>query len=294
MINLGNVGDLSKPVTALIERISDAVGGVARPYQIVREAKAEAKAGMIRAESEIEIADAKLRALHRFAEEETRKQLNMESIIKKSISYLNEDSSPEKLEDDWIRNHFDKCRNISDDEIQELWGRILAGEANNPGSFSRKTVNLVADIDKRDAELFRNMCRFIWLSHADSDKHPFIFDLNDDIYTRFGIDYEGAYHLQSLGLVSLHFQSHRTIWAPRTGVHLLDLPKKTGFSYYGKYVELTLKNDSDNDLHMGNVTFTRAGAELANISESGPIDEFFDYVYDRWASESFVPPRKPG
>ncbi len=34
--SLVNIGELSKPATVLIEKISDAVGGIAKPWQIRR------------------------------------------------------------------------------------------------------------------------------------------------------------------------------------------------------------------------------------------------------------------
>jgi hypothetical protein len=55
--SLINIGELSKPATVLIEKISDAVGGIFKPYQIVRIAKAEAQAEKVRVEGEIEISD---------------------------------------------------------------------------------------------------------------------------------------------------------------------------------------------------------------------------------------------
>ncbi len=121
-----DVGTLTKPATVLIERISDAVGGIAEPYQIVRVAKAEAKAERIRAESEIEIADLRFRALNRFAAEETGKQLNMENIVRKALPRLTDDAEPEKMGVDWITNFFEKARIVSDEEMQELWSRVLA------------------------------------------------------------------------------------------------------------------------------------------------------------------------
>ena len=42
---LVNLGDLSKPAVVLVEKISDAVGGIFKPYQIVRVAKAEQSIG---------------------------------------------------------------------------------------------------------------------------------------------------------------------------------------------------------------------------------------------------------
>ncbi len=59
-------GDVTKPATVLIEKISDALGGIFKPYQIVRVAKAESEAERIRAESQIQVTDLHRRAMHRF------------------------------------------------------------------------------------------------------------------------------------------------------------------------------------------------------------------------------------
>jgi hypothetical protein len=50
--SLINLGELSKPATALVEKISEAVGGIFKPYQLVRVAKAEAQADRVRASQE--------------------------------------------------------------------------------------------------------------------------------------------------------------------------------------------------------------------------------------------------
>jgi hypothetical protein len=71
---LSNLGDLTKPATILIEKISEAVGGIFKPYQMVRVAKAEAEVGRIQAGAQIEISDLHRRAIHRFLEEEAKKQ----------------------------------------------------------------------------------------------------------------------------------------------------------------------------------------------------------------------------
>ena len=52
-----NIGDLTKPITALVKKISNAAGIIYEPYQIVRVAKAEAERELIRAESQIKIID---------------------------------------------------------------------------------------------------------------------------------------------------------------------------------------------------------------------------------------------
>src|ERR1700674_3498245 len=125
-----NLGELSKPATVLIEKISDAVGGIAKPWQTVRVAKAEARADLIRTQTKIEISEIEHRALLRMVREEGKRQENIESITAKAIPHLAPDSKPEEVDDDWITHFFERCRLVSDAEMQSLWAKMLAGEAN--------------------------------------------------------------------------------------------------------------------------------------------------------------------
>jgi hypothetical protein len=277
---LAKLGELSKPATVLIEKISDAVGGIFRPYQIVRVAKAEAEADRIRAESQIQTSDLHRRAMHRFLEEEAKKQSNIEGITQKAIPLIDDSASPEQVNDDWITNFFDKCRIISDEEMQLLWSKILAGVANSPGTFSRKTVNLLADLDKGDAELFAQLCRFGWMI---GDVVPLVHDVQAEIYNKYGINFDSLSHLESLGLIQ---------FSNIAGFQRLRLPKKFQVFYYGRPVEITMPKESDNILELGKVLLTKAGQELAPVSGSQPIEEFFDFVYDKWAKQSYVPKRE--
>ena len=84
-----NLGELSKPADTLIKKISNAVGGIFKPYQIERVAKAEAKADLIKAQTEIQITDLHRRAMCRFVEEEANRQNNIESITAKTLPQLN-------------------------------------------------------------------------------------------------------------------------------------------------------------------------------------------------------------
>ncbi|MCI0694675.1 DUF2806 domain-containing protein, partial [candidate division KSB1 bacterium] len=167
-------GEISKPATVLIKKIFDLIGGYFKPYQIKRVAKAEAEAEIIKAQAQIEITDLQRRALSRFITEEARKQENIEKIAQKALPLLKESSRPENIEDDWIVNFFDKCRIVSDEEMQSLWAKVLAGEANAPGTYSKRTVNFLNSIDKIDAKLFISLCGFGW---DFGEIAPLIFDV---------------------------------------------------------------------------------------------------------------------
>jgi hypothetical protein len=187
--SLINLGELSKPATVLIEKIAEATGGIFRPFQIRRVAQAEADAEMIKASAKIEIADLERRALHRFLHEEAKKQFNIESITQKALPAIHDKARPQEIEADWITNFFDKCRLISDAEMQDIWSKILAGEANAPGRYSKRTVNLLASFDKKDAELFCALCSFVW--HLGNEPIAMIYTsayVISPIYTEVGIN----------------------------------------------------------------------------------------------------------
>lgn len=166
--SLVNIGELSKPATVLVERISDAVGGFFKPYQIERVARAEAEAAEIRAKTEVEISELQERAINRFVAEEAQKQKNIEDIGTKALAGVQESADPEEVEDDWIVNFFDKCRLISDEEMQDLWARVLSGEANQPGSYSKRIVNFLSSMGTHEPGNLRIYAglQSIWMSRS--------------------------------------------------------------------------------------------------------------------------------
>lgn len=274
--SLVNFGKLSKPATVLIEKISDAVGGVFKPGQIVRIAKAEAEAEKIRADSEIVVQDIHRRAMHRFLEEEAKKQKNIEDITLKALPNLNDDAKSENVENDWITNFFDKCRLISDSEVQGLWSRVLSGEANSPGSYSKRTVNFLSSLDKNDAGLFTKLCKFAWMI---DEIVTLIYDDQDDIYNKHGINFESLSHLESIGLIQ---------FGNIAGFQRLGFPKKVTLLYYDQPVLLEFKKESDNELEIGKVMLTKIGQEFAPICGSSPNQEFYEYIYDKWKKEGLI------
>ena len=270
MKDLINVGELTKPADTLIKKISNAVGVFFEPHQIKRVTKAKAEAAKTEAQSEIEITDLHRRAARRWIEEEAQQQKNMEDITAKAVPQLNENSNPDSMENDWIVNFFDKSRIVSNDEMQELWSRVLAGEANTPGTYSKRTVNFLSDLDKSEADLFTKLCGFVWMIGG---LKPLMFDEKAEIYTRHRMTFDNLIHLESIGLA----QFSGVASFSSTG-----FPKRFTVTYYGRPLVLEMPQDADNKLIVGKVLLTRIGKELAPICGSKPVEGFWEYVKDQW------------
>lgn len=280
--SLINLGDISKPADTLIKKVSKAVGGIFEPYQIKRIAKAEAEAAVIKAQTEIQITELHRRAMHRFIEEEAQKQKNIEDITSQAIPHLAEKSDAEKMDDDWVTNFFDKSRIVSDKEMQGLWARVLAGEANIPGTYSKRTVNYLGDLDKVDADLFSKLCGFGWQV---GNVVPLIFDVQAEIYEKHGIIFNSLSHLESIGLIQFNNLS---------GFRRLKLPKKFFVFYYTQPLQLEMQNETDNELQLGHVLLTKVGQELAPICGSQPVEGFMEYVKEKWKAHLPIPVTEQG
>jgi Protein of unknown function (DUF2806) len=272
-----NLGDLTKPATVLIEKISDAVGGYFKPGQIVRIAKAEAEAEKIKAVGKLEIVELEQRAVQRFVFEEARNQVNIESITAQALPYLKEDSEPIKMEEDWIVNFFDKCRLISDEHMQFLWAKLLAEEANSPGSVSKRTINLLGSLDKEDAVLFTNLCGFAWWA-IEEQFMPLIYNCQHPLYNSHGINFESLLHLDYLGLITFH---------SNTGFVMEEISKPFQIFYHGISIDVVFP-DARNTLSIGYTMFTRAGMEIAHICESKSIPDYFDYVLTNFTEQGLI------
>lgn len=196
-----------KPLEKLIDVVSIAVGGLLKPWQIVREAKAQAKSDSI-----IAIEQAKTKAIiegdaekaqyldtinERLIKKEKRRQKNIENVVSTAGKILEaeKDVSKEPVNPDWTIRFFDIVQDVSDNEMQLLWGQILAGEIKQPQSYSLRTLETLRNMTKEEAELFQKIAQFV-LVQGES----FLFTA-DDVMEKFGVNYSNIAKLIEVGLI---------------------------------------------------------------------------------------------
>ena len=262
-----------------VSKIADAVGWYAAPYQVTRLAKAEALAERIRVESEIDTADLIRRAAIRSVMEEITHQENLEIVVERALERLSDYASPQNMSDNWVAHTLSKCRTVSDDKMRDLWASILAGEANVPGTFSRRTINLIDDLEESDAEMFMNFCRFTIV--IEGEVHPMIHDVTQPIYTNCGINGEAILQLKGLGLID----RPGTTFAAELGPFSSEL----SVQYMDESRKLLLPHENGNSLMMGRSMFTPAGKELMTICDPIPVEGFFNYLTDQIWNKNWVP-----
>ncbi|MFA8435236.1 MAG: DUF2806 domain-containing protein [Marinifilaceae bacterium] len=279
-IDFEGVGKLSEPITKLIEVISCAVGKVYEPTYIVRKAKADLKSKVITELSELISNEIQHRGFKFFISQLEKKQLNIEKIINKSIKYLPAElSDPNMPNEGWILDFFDLSQNCTDDDIQELWGKLLADEVDNPGSHSRRLMHTLKVMAPFEAKFFKNASEFrcrVYMRKKNlekilktdvTDNEAIIISVNDDIIFggHLGLDYEydQLMYFEEIGLFN-----RLIFWGNEDGAEIYKL------DFNGD--EINVK-----DAVIEIFEFTALGTELLNISMPNYDSRYREYVDEK-------------
>ncbi len=192
-----------KPFEKLIDTVSAGIGTLYNPrairkaadakaYEIEKLAGANARANLINSDAELALLQ---RAQERLKLEETNRQINIENIAEKSFKYLPEKVSEKPVDSDWRTRFFNRCKDVSNEEMQDIWAKILAEEVTEPGRTSLRTLDIIANLTKEEAEIFEVARGMVFSCSA-------ILELNQgDDFKDFGLSYDNVLILGAAGLV---------------------------------------------------------------------------------------------
>ncbi len=265
-----------KPLEKLIDVISKGIGTIYRPRAIRKDAEAKAyeieiieraKSKAIAEGKEID-ADTYDRIQERLLHKETKRQNNIDNVSQIAVEQLVQEQivSEDPVDEDWTLRFFNIVEDVSDGEMQQLWGRILAGEVKQPKSYSLRTLELLRNLSKREAEVFSRASNFVISSHSS----PFLFrGKNDEVLDKHNLTFEDKLLLTETGIL----QADNTITR-----HLKQAPTEwTIYFESGRYIIKVLKkaNTPENGIEI--LRFTKIGEELLKLLAPDPLE---DYIKD--------------
>lgn len=142
-------------------------------------------------------------AISRLQYQETKRQRNIESIFRKAAEYKNEfkEISDESVDEDWIAKFFQASQDVSNEKMQEIWSRILAGEVANPGTFSLRTIDVLKNLSYKEAVLFEKIRPYIIKN---------FYPKNSSVDKVSGILYGDLVFLEDAGLIESSGQKAMT------------------------------------------------------------------------------------
>lgn len=278
-INIVNIE--GKPFEKLIEVISQGIGTLYRPKAIRKEAdakayeikiieKAKSEALVENSEFEVEIIDrVEKRLIHR----EYQKQLNIENVARIATEHIiiEKEVSNDKVDNDWITRFFGIIEDVSQEEMQELWGRILAGEVKQPKSFSFRTLEVLKNLSKEEAAAYTKFAQIALHSATDFFIHD--IDKGKFLMDNFGITFRDKVLLRDAGLI-VNEENLEIIYEPLKP----DSLEQTGGIFYGnKGFYINRKPGAPKQV-LKVIYFTKAGAELLKLVEPKYNNEYIEKI----------------
>jgi hypothetical protein len=277
-VDFSGLKGLSDGAKVFLERISAEIGAFTKPHHKRRMAQAKADAAIIAAEGKIRLTELQERGLLRVVLEEGRRQENIESIAQKTIPHIKDDAKAEGIEADWLSNFFDKAKFTTNDQLQEIWARLLAEETNRPRTVSKRTIFLLSQLDRHDAELFSRLAPSVWTI---GNTEPLLF-WKRDLYSIHltGLTFIQLKHLDSLGLINFD---------PVSGFNMNFGPsREVGATYHDKHIILQLPEGRD-EIFIGNVLFSQSGREIFRAIEAVFVEQRFHDVLGEFAAQNLQP-----
>jgi uncharacterized repeat protein (TIGR03899 family) len=236
------------------------------------------------------------RAIGRMLFQQLKSQLNIEAVTANTAEILKDEPavSAIPIDEDWKTRFFKIVEDVSDDEMQIIWARILAGEIKEPKSFSLRTLELLKNLTKHEAEIFTKFAEL----RLKSEDHHFILNGKEDEFLKMemGIRFMDILLMTELGLIASEdilefsfealqdspqteliefgtkgFLFHREAFSGKHGVQVLVLtkmgvelskliPQKTN----SKYIELICSSfkSSQCRIECGDLSFGNEGEPL--------------------------------
>jgi uncharacterized repeat protein (TIGR03899 family) len=281
---LDDIFGLAKSTDKIISAVERALGSVYRPYGMrkiadaeeyrftklelaktdvearnkVELAKAKAKADMILADSEESI---KERLNARLEHKAIQQQKNIEKIVAGALILPQPRPAAEDVDQDWLNNFFERAQGISESEMQALWSKVLTLEVGMPGTFSRRALDVLQNLNKNEAKSFQVACNLACsftqkdprgiILHGASYEHFFFPSQTKEIELHeFGLPYLERKNLEKIGLL---YEEHLV-----TGV--IDSDFELTIYFESTHKKLYPKRRG---LKLNNFSFTPIGLELS-------------------------------
>ena len=209
-----------------------------------------------------------------------RSNTNLINIGAKATEYI--DSSKEneiKFENDFFWGIIEHAKEISNEEMQELIAKIIAGEYNKPGSYSMSTLQSIKMLGKDELELFETIaCLLINYDSIPKD----IFSLPEsikDLFKKLKIDFGRFQLLQSLGL-----------FLPNDLTSSMENPLRQIFALQYFDQQIIFKPTHENNFKIklpGSYTLSTTGKQIVKHLNPRFNDKYFSWLKENYKIQNY-------
>ena len=246
------------------------------------------------------------RAGNKFAEKIIREQINLDKTSAITANELKKEkfnSSPEQsaegseektISDDFLNSFEEEVRQKSSEDMQLLFGRILAGEIRKPGTYSTRTVKILGQLDQNAATLFKKLCSVCVALVFGDRAEGYVHDARvsslggnagSNALSKYGLDFGQLNILHEYGLIISDYNS----WSDyKLCIVNENPPVLVPFRHQGRHWVLlpSPERDRNRECKVSGVALSRAGRELFPIVDLDPMEGYTEDLKKFFAQQN--------
>ena len=204
-------------------------------------------------------------------------------IVDRVVTYEDLD----KLNSTW-QSHWSEGASkvgLDDEERRTWWARLLAGEMQQPGTFSLRTMAVMDTLSTKEARLFTRLCDYVW-NPADA-----LLILPKDESALWKPDFAEATILESIGLAKFDALSGFTWGTAKTS------PDDKTIQQLPPVVPMTIGDDAflvtgpigtSVTLRCGTLLITDVGKEMYKLTTPNLSQAYLDEILVEWRQSHTV------
>ncbi len=229
------------------------------------------------------------------ARKEMKQYINQGKIIAYAAKDIQVDSKLD-VDDDWLMYFFEYAKNVSADDVQRIWAKILAERCNGNTSMNRRLINALSMLDHETAHIFERLCGITleftcyYIKYA-----PLVFPVC--IYKDYLSELEQVdqgkvieftkYHLNFVGFDEKNYDFKKLkdngLIEMRTEENTMEnvLNIEPEIMLNGKAYKI--KGDKGiKNLELGRIKYTELGESLCDIVNTSYVFPYFDILMERY------------
>lgn len=198
-----------------------------------------------------------------------RQQQNIETIMALAVEYCPHVSSESEPDPDWIERFIGLAEDTSNQAMQTLWAKILAGETVKPGTFSYKSLLTLKQMTQKEADALQKATSLAGRSPIDNSSLILLGYYNrPSLLNLFKLKSKAHLNLSKCGL---SFPNVLTLMdidvLYQQEIESTELNIGQSYQLVFKNSELTLKAKR-NGLILNYYKLTQTGEELTTLSQA--------------------------
>ena len=249
----------------------------ARSLEIIADAQAKARQHLVASDEGIrgEVGISREDITQSIEFQGWKRLANIKSVMDYAADELGDkEVSDHEPDPDWTARFFNEVPDVSSEDMQKIWARILAGEVESPGRTSLRTLDTLRNMTRKDAEMFRDICPFIM-------GDGFVF-YDGPLESFEALDYNNLLHLQDCRLVTIVSNLvSKFAWGNPPHIRLVH---HDGSLHLSKE---QMSETAEGELKIPVFALTTAGQELFHLVQSTVNMKYLQYFAKFLKSEGF-------